>query len=289
MMMICVAALAGTAARSATTIDSAHPYAWAGNIGWTNWRGTGTNGVAIGEYVCSGFVWSSNCGWINLGDGNPANGIRYSNTSGSDFGVNLQNPYSSGGVSKARLRGYAYAANLGWINFEDQGNPEISLQSGRLSGYVWVANCGWINLEDASWFVQSMTILPGSDSDDDGIADAFEFEFTHPDSLTVMTGTSDSDGDGQRDIAEYLAGTNPTSSQSFLTITSWTRTGAGATLTWDSSPGRIYRISSSTGLFAWERLLDNIVPDGGSTSRSVTIPAAGKRFFRVEAFQPLAP
>ena len=203
--------------------------------------------------------------------------------------MNVQNPHSSGGTTRARLRGYAYAANLGWINFESQGDRGISLQTGRLSGYAWAANCGWINLNDATWYVRTATILPGADSDGDGIADAFEFGYTTPDSLTVMNPSTDTDGDSQTDLAEYLASTNPLNPQSFLTITSWTQSGTGATLPWTSSPGRFYRISSSTSLQTWARLLDNIVPDGGSTTRSVLTTAAAKRFFRVEAYQPLAP
>lgn len=48
-LLLTGATLATMAARSATTIDSAHPYAWAGNLGWTNWRDAGTNSAAIGE------------------------------------------------------------------------------------------------------------------------------------------------------------------------------------------------------------------------------------------------
>ena len=276
--------------QAATTIDATNKYAWSGNLGWSNWRDAGAHGVSIGEYVCSGYVWLANCGWIHLGDGSPANGVHYSNTSGSDYGVNLQDHYSIGDASKAKLRGFAYAGNLGWINFETQGNPEVSLQSGRLSGHVWSANCGWINLNDITWFVETDTILPGVDNDADGIADAFELDFTDPDTLALLTKTGDADGDGKSDVDEYVAGTNPVSAQFRFNVTGFEATCNGATLTWSSSVGRLYRIRSSTNLLSdWELLLDNIVPDGSVTTRSVTVAAGAKRFFRVEAFQPLAP
>jgi hypothetical protein len=277
--------------QAATTIDSTDKYAWAGNLGWANWHDLAATGAVIGEYVCSGYLWSANCGWIHLGDGSADNGIFYSNTSGSDYGVNVQEPTAGGGDSMAKLRGYAYSGNLGWIHFENQGNPRICFETGRLTGYIWSANCGWINLDDASHFVVSNAILPGIDSDSDGIADAFEFIFTVPDNLAVLSETGDFDGDGITDLDEYLAATDPTDSSSILRITNFTITTGGYSLTWTSSPARFYRIISSTSLLpgSWELRLDQIVPDGDSTMREFTAPAADKQFFRVEVFKPLVP
>ena len=289
-IVLCSAAITLTAP-AVTTINSVHQYAWAANLGWTVWHDPGDSGAVLGEYVCSGYVWSPNCGWIHLGDGTPDNGIRYSNESGADYGVNMQEPYSSGGMSKAKLRGFAYAANIGWINFENQGNPEVSLQTGRLSGCAWSANCGWINLDDANWFVATDVIQPGIDSDHDGIADAFELSVTDPPSLDVLTATGDYDHDGSTDLEEYIAGTNPMNPLSRLSVTDAVVSGNEFTLTWTSMPGRHYRITSSINLLpdSWELVLDNIVPDGTSTSRSVTTAEAARRFFRIEVFQPLAP
>ena len=283
--------IAITTLQAATTVDSTNKYAWAGNLGWTNWHDLAATGAVIGEYLCSGYLWSANCGWIHLGDGTANNGIFYSNTSGSDYGVNVQEPTASGGESTAKLRGYAYSGNLGWINFENHGDPRISFQTGQLTGYVWSANCGWINLDDASHFVVSNAILPGIDSDGDGIADAFEFHHTEPDSLATLTNAGDYDGDGETDLDEYVAATDPTDSQSILKITDFTITAGGYSLTWTSSPARFYRITSSVSLLpgSWGLRLAQIVPDGNSTSREFSTPAAPRQFFRVEAFKPLGP
>src|SRR5882672_2580111 len=54
---------------AATTIDAAHQYAYGANLGWMDWRGDTANGAIIGEYVCSGYIYSANTGWINLGSG----------------------------------------------------------------------------------------------------------------------------------------------------------------------------------------------------------------------------
>ena len=52
-------------------------------------------------------------GWIHLGDGTPANGIRYQNNSASDYGVNHD--------GLGNLSGLAYGANIGWINARGDG------------------------------------------------------------------------------------------------------------------------------------------------------------------------
>ena len=84
---------------AATTIDPANQYAYGANLGWLDWRGDTNNGAVIGGYVCAGYIYSANAGWIHLGSNAPANGIRYQNDSGTDYGVNHD--------GFGNLRGYA--------------------------------------------------------------------------------------------------------------------------------------------------------------------------------------
>lgn len=142
--------------RAATSIDPTNKFAWGANIGFTNWRPSDADGVNIGNTFCSGFIYAANTGWISVGNGSPTNGIQYSNTSETDFGVNCV----AGAVGEKNLRGLAYGANIGWINFEGTGNPRVILSSGQLRGYVWSANCGWVNLDDANVFVQTAPATP---------------------------------------------------------------------------------------------------------------------------------
>ncbi len=281
----------GASAPAATTINATNSFAYGANTGWLNWRGDVSNGAVIGEYVCSGPIWSANVGWISLGDGSPANRIQYSNATATDFGVNLTGHFVSGGIPRAPLRGYAYGANIGWINFESTGNPEVSLATGRLSGFAWSANCGWIDLASATAFVQTDFIVPGFDNDGDGIADSYEYLYTNPDSLAVLTATGDRDGDGESDREEYLANTNPLDPASALPITAFAFTDTSFQLTWTSNATRRYRIENKTDLLAatWTLTLDNILPDGATTTRNGATAASSQRFFRVQAFLPLAP
>jgi len=56
---------------AATTIDAGYHYGYGANLGWLDWRGDTANGAVIGEYVCSGYLYPANVGWINLGSGRP--------------------------------------------------------------------------------------------------------------------------------------------------------------------------------------------------------------------------
>ena len=279
-------------AQAATTIDATSSFAYGANIGWLNWRGDVTNGAVIGEYVCSGSIWSANCGWISLGSGAPVGGVQYDNASATNFGVNLTGHYINAGEPRAQLRGYAYGANIGWINFESQGNPEVSLSTGELSGFAYSANCGWIDLHSTTAFVETDTIQPGADTDGDGIADAYEYIYTTPDSLAVLTASGDADGDGESDVEEYRANTNPRDPASALRITNFTTNGSTTFgLTWTSNAARRYRIETKTNLLAatWTLTLDNIQPAGATTTRAGASAASSLRFFHVQAFLPLAP
>ncbi len=41
---------------------------------------------------------------------------------------------------------YAYGENVGWLNFEPNQGPGVTVSDANLTGYVWAENIGWINL-----------------------------------------------------------------------------------------------------------------------------------------------
>jgi len=137
VLAILIGAMDGALGQS--NIDPVQRFAWSANLGWIDARaGDGAQGAVFRLSYASGYLWSANAGWINLGDGTPANGSAYANTSGIDFGVNH--------AGSGKLRGLAWGASVGWIVFEDIGNPRIDLATGALSGYAWMANAGWLHL-----------------------------------------------------------------------------------------------------------------------------------------------
>ncbi len=276
-----VAGLTIATAYATTTIDPANNFAYGANLGWMDWRGDAANGVVIGEYVCSGYIYSANVGWIRLGNGSPANGIQYQNNSSTDFGVNTD--------SLGNLRGYAYGANIGWVNFENTGAPKVDTKTGAFTGYAYSANCGWISLSNATAQVQTDSIKLGVDSNSDGIADAWELQNFGTININV---NADPDGDGMSNLQEYLAGTNPNDANSNLRVTS-DNLGSGGTfvaLTWNSVMSRCYFMEKATTLSPanWvDSGRGQIAAAGSSTSASFTDTNAPIRFYRIRAVRPL--
>lgn len=125
-------------------------YAWGENVGWNNFQPT-YGGVLVWSDCLEGYVWAENVGWINLGDGTPSgaidcgSGIKYTNTSATDFGVNHDRVTGN-------LSGYAWAENVGWINFRPASGggaylekvDEVTL---KFRGYAWGENVGWIHFD----------------------------------------------------------------------------------------------------------------------------------------------
>jgi hypothetical protein len=277
-------ALAGLslAAGAATSMNPVNHLAYGANVGWIDWRADGENGAVVGDYVCSGSIYGANVGWINLGNGSPANRVRYGNRSARDFGVNHD--------GFGNLRGYAWGANIGWINFENTGAPTVDLATGRFSGYAYSANCGWVSLSNAQALVQTDTLSPGP-LDSNGLPIAWEL--AHFGKLGLDP-AADPDNDGLSNQQEYLAGTDPLDPDDSLRLTalSISPDGISTTLTWKSTPGRFYYLLKLPDLDSslWsDSGLRLIAPDGFSTTRTVSDRAAAQRFYRVEAVRPLAP
>jgi hypothetical protein len=269
--------------QAATSINATDKYAYGANIGWIDARGNTNSGAVIGEFICSGYLYSADIGWINLGSNAPVNGIQYQNNSATDYGVNHD--------GQGNLRGFAYSPNVGWINFESNGAPKVNLQTGKLSGSVYSANCGWIGLSNTFAVVQTDTIPGGADSNADGLPDAWERLYFGTISVNP---NADPDGDGISNRQEYLAGTNPTNATDRLKVTTFTSSpkGTNVTLTWSSVLTREYLIQKTTNLAAqaWsDSGLGPITPTNASMTRSLAETLVTNRFYRVEAFRPLAP
>lgn len=120
--------------------ESGNKYGWTENGGWLNLQGDVDHGVHVGDAVLAGFAWHENFGWVNFGNGAPP-GSQYSNSSASDFGVNV--------AADGTLSGFAWGENIGWINFNGGTDSHAAIDhvTGRFTGYAWGENVGWIAFE----------------------------------------------------------------------------------------------------------------------------------------------
>jgi len=266
---------------AATTIDATDRFAYGANLGWVDWRGDTNHGAVIGEFVCSGFLHAANVGWINLGNGSPTNGIQYGNLAAGDFGVNQD--------GLGNLRGLAYGANVGWLNFEGTGAPRVDLLTGALSGSVWSANCGWISLSNAVALVRTDSVAPGAPAPD-GLPIAWLLANF---GTTNLPAGSDPTGKGITIAQDYLAGTNPNGPNSLLRITTaqFSPGGVLASVSWSSVPSRYYVLEKTESLApaAWEDSGLGLIPPlaGLATSATLSDSNAPARFYRIQAVRPL--
>ncbi len=240
----------------------------------------------MGQFYCTGYIYSANVGWICLGaSSGPVNGYAYGNIASNDWGVN--------NIGGGQLAGMAYGANIGWITFEQTyGMPAVNLLNGQLTGYAYSANVGWIGLSNSFAVLQTDTLSPGPVSPN-GLPVAWELENF---GTSNVNANADSDGDGMSNLQEYLAGTNPNNPNSYLHITAISAhaTGNSTTLTWTSVPSRLYYVEERTnltfGAWATNATLGVVAPDpGATTTRNVTDTPVLNRFFRVQAIVPLSP
>jgi hypothetical protein len=57
-------------------------------------------------------------------------------------------PVYAGNVNPGNDK-YAYGENIGWLNFEPNKGPGVTVYDDRLIGFVWAENIGWVNLSPA--------------------------------------------------------------------------------------------------------------------------------------------
>ncbi len=181
--------------RAQSNVSPTDKWSWSENCGWMNWRDAGspagTQGVVFESTHLRGFIWAENVGWINVGNGGP-----YLNTTGSNFGVNID--------AEGLLWGYAWGENIGWINLEggalaSPANP-ARIEGGRLRGYAWGENIGWINLDDANAFVAFTPTCPG-DVNSDGLVNLADLNLVLA-NFGSATDIGDATGDGQVNLAD---------------------------------------------------------------------------------------
>ena len=127
-----------------------------------------------------------------------------------------------------------------------------------------------------------LTILPTvTDDNFDGLDDNFQRTYWAPFTSTNAAPGSDPDGDSFNNYAEYISGTVPTNSASFLKVVGVTPTGGGTTVRWLGSTGKRYQVSSRSNLTSavWQ----NIGSVQTVTNYLDATPTNTSRYYRVQA------
>jgi hypothetical protein len=120
------------------------------------------------------------------------------------------------------------------------------------------------------------------DVNTNGIADAWEQQFFGAVSPN-RTQTTDTDGDGATDFAEFVAGTDPTSTNSVFAVPAPVPQANGSlSFTWSSVPGRAYRVLVTTDLINWTPATDWVLASGTTTSLTLTASGNANSFYRFE-------
>ena len=100
------------------------------------------------------------------------------------------------------------------------------------------------NLESSIAWNWEANMVNG-DSDGDTIPDAWELAYSG--SITGMVASADSDGDHQSNLAEFIAGTNPTNAASFFQVESHPEA-SGFVVEWMAATGRVYNVFWTSSL-----------------------------------------
>jgi hypothetical protein len=90
----------------------------------------------------------------------------------------------------------------------------------------------------------------GEDSNFDGLPDDWQSVYWSGTPTSYPAVYLDSDGDGASNVDEFLAGTDPTDSNSVLKLTI-TREGNSLWLNWNSMRGQLYEVQVSTDMKIW--------------------------------------
>ncbi len=190
------------------------------------------------------------------------------------FDLNLEDPLVYGYLRDALHGGHLHlvATSLQRANRAEPPNYPVFYTS-----FNPVAEEGEYPLLD----LEGVVVRPEVDTDGDGLPDDWERFYLG----TLASGAEDDpDGDGMNNLAEYLAGTDPSSAASRLRTLSLERNGSVTEIHFTFAPNRQYQLLSSEDLQTWQVATNSALRFSSAwlekTSREVSYPAAVSGIWR---------
>jgi len=220
------------------------------------------------------YSWGSMPAAMVVGQSNYTIGVASSNlpTSGASFTI------TGDGLTLGAPTFDANLGNLG-LNFI---SVSISIASNATPGLrTFIVQQG-TNFAYANGFLK---IRPAVlDYNFDGLDDAYQRTYFPVFTASNAAPTADPDGDGMNNLAEYIAGTNPTNAASIFKLLSPTNSHSGAAVRWLSVAGKNYQVFSRTNLLAGSWLSNGLaVTAAGTNMQYLDVTATnGVRFYRVQ-------
>ncbi len=239
-----------------------------------NQDGTAAGGAASRTPSISGdgrlVAFASDADDLVSGDTNGATDV---------FVLDRQTGELSGGQHKSQWR----------CRGQSSANPHLSPEGYRLAFTSRAADIVPNDLNDLNdVFLTSVHPLQTTDFNGDGIED--QWELAAFGTLEVNL-DDDADGDGFSNGQEYVAGTDPNDPQSHLRLEINATASGQIQLRWDASPGRAYRLESTSdpSRNSWADAPGIIRIAGSSASFEESQPVSATGYYRLQVIKETEP
>ncbi len=215
--------------------------------------------------VTDNAIWQNNILYV----GNQGSGNSLVVAGGSVFATNLVIGVASAGCDNVVQldSGSVIVSNATADAVLEVRSGQFILNGGVLQADILVVTnpCARFIRNGGTLLVGSLVLDPNLSAVGDGIPNGWKQQYGL-DPFDPNLGGEDSDGDGFNNLQEYLAGTNPTNSASYLQISSLLPTGADVLVSWTTVGGKSYAVQT------------NSAPDSnfGDVSPVIAVPGDGE-------------
>ncbi len=199
----------------------------------------------------------------------------FSGTAATDYRIEYFSSATAGTQGQIFL-----GEKLVTTNGSGAGNADVTLTARIPAGRFITATVTAVAAGDTSAFSNAVAVT-SSDSDGDGMPNAYEDSVPGLNKTNPADATTDLDGDGMSNRDEFLAGTDPRNPASRLWATGQS-TPQGFSLSFPTTPGTIYRVDETDALpGTWLPAALHLLGDGNVMTLVLPAGAGPVHFFRV--------